>query len=544
MSDKHKAVCKLSEINDGEMKEIKVGETPVVLARVDGKCFALAAHCTHYGAPLADGALVGDRIVCPWHHACFHAGTGDMIEPPALDSLPSFPVRVERDEIFVDLPGEAADRRLPEMMSADPGDNRIFVIVGGGAAGYSAAQTLREEGFAGRIVIITREDRLPYDRPNLSKDYLQGNAEPAWMPLRPDEFFETNGIEFMLSKEVTRITAGSKEVEFADGGTFEFNKLLVATGGTPRKLDLPGSDLRNIFVLRSFDSADAIIAAVKGAQNVVVIGASFIGMEAASSLRQTGKQVTVVSPDRVPFEKVFGGEIGAMFRSMHEYNGVKFRLGSGVKGFEGDGMVKGVLLDNGETIGADLVIAGIGVRPATDFLEGFVTDRDGGPIADKFLCIGEDVYAAGDIVHFPDPRTGEIVRIEHWRTALQQGRTAAHNMSGKQTAFAAVPFFWTRQFDTTLNYVGHTKGWDEIIIHGDVGQKDFLAFYVKDHTIRAAAGMNRDRELALFEELMRLNRMPPLQELREASAKDTNGSGVLSAAAAMHQKNGLRSLLL
>lgn len=509
------AVCNLSEISDGEMKEVKVGETPVLLARVDGKCYALAAHCTHYGAPLAEGALVGDRIICPWHHACFHASTGDMLEPPALDSLPTFPVRVEGDYIHVDLPADAPDPRTPMMaVPDDQTDQRTFAIIGAGAAGYTAAQTLREDGFAGRIVMITREVRTPYDRPNLSKDYLQGHAEPKWMPLRPDEFYERHGIEILRSKTVESIDAGARKIAFTGGDSIQYDSLLIAAGGTPRKLDLPGSDLKNIFVLRSFDSADEIIAAAGSAQNVAVVGASFIGMEAASSLRQRGKSVIVIAPDRVPFEKIFGQKIGEMFRRVHESNGVTFRLGENVKGFTGSEKVEGVQLAAGEIIAADLVVVGIGVGPATDFLTSFELHKDGGVIADKNLRIGPDIYAAGDIVHFPDARTGETTRIEHWRTAEQQGRVAAHNMAGKSTDYDAVPFFWTTQFDATLNYIGHVKDWEEFIVDGDIGAKDFLAYYVKGGRIAAIAGMNRDHDLARLEESMRSDRLPTPNELK------------------------------
>jgi NADPH-dependent 2,4-dienoyl-CoA reductase/sulfur reductase-like enzyme/nitrite reductase/ring-hydroxylating ferredoxin subunit len=516
MSDQRIAVCKLSEIKNGEMKQVQAGETPVLVARIDGKCFALGAHCTHFGAPLAEGALVGDRIVCPWHHGCFKASTGDLLEPPALDSLPNFPVWIEGDDIFVDVPAEPSDRRTPEMVPPDmKADDRIFAIIGGGAAGYAAAQTLREDDFKGRIVMITPEDRLPYDRPNLSKDYLQGNAEPEWMPLRPDDFFESHGIEVMRGKKVKRVTADTKMLEL-DGGEFlEYDRLLIATGGIARTLDLPGADLGNIFVLRSFDSADAIIAAAEDAKSVAVIGASFIGMEAAFSLRTRGKNVTVIAPDKVPFEKTFGTEIGEMFQKLHETNGVKFRLGSSVKGFEGDRTVNKVLLESGDGVEADLVIVGVGVRPATAFLDGFDLHKDGGVIADRYLSIGNDIYAAGDIVHFPDARTGEQTRIEHWRSALQQGRIAAHNMADKPTVITAVPFFWTTQFDATLNYVGHAKGWDEIIVQGNIAEHDFLAFYVKSGRVTAVAGMNRDRDLAYIEELIRLDRMPNPQKLKD-----------------------------
>jgi len=501
------------------MKEVSVGGTAVLLARVGDECFAVGAHCTHYGAPLVDGALVGDRIICPWHHACFDARNGDMHEPPAFDSLANYKVTIDGDEILVDLDGQTADRKEPKMTDADPSvDTRVFAIIGGGAAGYMAAQTLREDGFQGRVVIVTREDRGPYDRPNLSKDYLQGNAEPAWMPLRSDDFFDEHGIEILTDKEVKRVHAGEKKIEFSDGEILDYESVLMATGGVARTLKIPGSDLQNIFNLRSFDSADLIVAAAEKAKNTVIIGASFIGMEAAASIRQRGLPVTVIAPDAVPFEKILGTEIGWMLRKLHEQHGVKFRLGEQVNAFEGDGSVASVILATGERIDADLVIVGIGVRLATPLIDGIDLHKDGGVIADEHLCIGNNIYAAGDITHFPDPRTGESVRIEHWRTALQQGRVAAHNMAGKATAFEAVPFFWTTQYDATLNYVGHAQGWDEIIFQGDVARHDFLAFFIKDRKVLAAAGMNRDRELAFIEELMRTDRMPTADDVRDSSS--------------------------
>ena len=513
------AVCKLSEINDGGLREVQVGSTPVLLARVEGNCYALAAHCTHYGAPLAEGYLSGDRIVCPWHHACFNARTGGLEEPPALDSLASYPIRIEGDDIFVDLPSELEDRRTPVMTSPDlNADNRVFVIIGGGAAGYMAAQTLREDGFRGRILMITPEDRLPYDRPNLSKDYLQGSAEPEWMPLRPNDFYDRYGIEVLRGQRVRQISAAEKKVLLENGDSLAYDKALVATGGTPRRLDIPGSELSNVFVLRDFDSADTIISAAEDASDIAVIGASFIGMEAAFSLSKRGKKVTVIAPDSVPFERTLGSDVGALFQGLHENNGVQFRLGSGVTAFEGIGVVESVRLTNGDTVKADLVIVGVGVRPATAMLTGLEMHKDGGVIADRFLKIGEDLYAAGDIVYYPDAQSGELTRIEHWRTAMQQGRTAAHNMAGNETPFTGVPFFWTTQFDATLNYVGHAAGWDETIVQGNMADNDFLIFYVKGGKITAVAGMNRDRELDVWEERFRLGKVPSPQSLADETA--------------------------
>jgi NADPH-dependent 2,4-dienoyl-CoA reductase/sulfur reductase-like enzyme/nitrite reductase/ring-hydroxylating ferredoxin subunit len=509
MANLQTLAAKLSEIGDGEMKEVSAGETKVLLVRVGDNCHAVGANCTHYGAPLVDGALVGDRIICPWHHACFRASTGALLEPPALDALPSYPVEIRGDDIFIEMPAEPTDRRTPEMTKADTNaDKRVFVIIGGGAAGYAAAQTLREDDFSGRILMVTREDRTPYDRPNLSKDYLQGHAEPEWMPLRSDEFFEEHNIELLRGREATALDTAAKELKLDDGSTLGYDSLLLAPGGAPRRLSLPKSDLANIFVLRSFDDADAIAAAAESAKNAVIIGASFIGMEAASSLKQRGLSVTVVAPDRVPFEKTLGPEIGKMLQSLHEYNGVKFRLGGHAIAFEGSERVESVVLDSDERLDADLVIVGIGVVPATGFLEGINLEKDGGVRTDEYFRLSDDVYAAGDIVHFPAAHTGEFIRIEHWRTALQQGRVAAHNMAGKPTAFTAVPFFWTTQFDATLAYVGQAKFWDEVIFQGDVSQQEFLAFYIKDRQVLAVAGMNRDREMAELQELMRLDKVP------------------------------------
>ena len=529
MSELKAALCKLSDIGDGEMREFDVGETPVLLTRVGGKVNAIGARCTHYGAPLVDGFLAGDKIICPWHHACFNARTGDLIEPPALDSLPNYQVRIEGDDIYVDLSEDADDRRTPEMVEADPSeDGRTFVILGAGAAGYMAAQTLREDGFAGLILMITREDRMPYDRPNLSKDYLAGNAEPEWMPLRPGDFFDRNRIEVLRGREVVGVDSSAKGIMFADGESLNYDAMLIATGGVPRSPGFVKGSEENVFLLRSFRDADAIVARAEKGSRAVVIGSSFIGMEAAASLKTRGCDVTVVSPDEVPFEKVLGVDIGKLFKSTHEQNGIKFKLGRSVKGLTGsEKIVDGVELDDGERLEVDLVVIGIGVRPATDLLKGVEIHKDGGVITDEHLCVGEDLYAAGDIAYFPDARTGEMTRIEHWRTALQLGRTAAHNMAGKPTPFAAVPFFWTTQFDVTLNYVGHVREWDSVVFQGDPESREFLAFYIKDHRILAVAGMNRDRDIAIWEELIRQNQVPSPSELDS----EANVSDLLSSAA-------------
>lgn len=509
-----------SDLKSGEMKEVAAGETRILLARVGDEFHAVSAHCPHYGGALAEGALCGTRVICPLHHAVFNVVNGELEEPPALDALVSYEVRVEGERVLVRVPEEVSDRRPVSMVNRDVvADPRQFVIIGAGAAGYTAAQTLRKEGFRGHIVMITRDDRAPYDRPNLSKDYLHGHADPEWMPLRPDEFFAEHEIQLLLNKEVTSVDARRKTIVFEGGRTMDYDALLVATGGAPVRLNIPGSDLKNVCVLRSFADADSIIETASRSRRAVVVGASFIGMEAAYSLRERGLDVTVVAPSAEPFEVTLGTDIGAVFRREHERHGIRFKLGSIVYRFEGSHNVEAVTLDSGESIETDMVVVGVGVRPVTHFLEGVELDQSGGVMVDSRLRVAEGLYAAGDIVNFMDPRTGERTRIEHWRTAQQQGRVAARNMAGNDVAFEGVPFFWTQQFDLTLRYVGHATSWDEIIYQGDVASHDFLAFYVKDNRVMAVAGMNRDRELAAVEALMKLDRLPTGEQLKFGAVK-------------------------
>ncbi len=517
MDYKEAVIANINDFKDGEMKRVSVEGTEVLASRIDGNFYATSAFCPHYGAPLDMGVLNGDRIVCPWHHACFNAKTGDLLEPPSRDSLVRYEVRIDGDGVIVRIPEGVQNSRIPTMVKYDPqSDSRVFLIIGAGAAGNAAAQSLREDGFKGRIVMITHENRTPYDRPNLSKEYLQGKAEDEWMPLRPEGFYDEYGIELMRQRMVVQVDFSSKTISLDKGETLKYDKLLVATGGKARTLGVPGARLKNIFTLRSYDDSDEIIKASKNASQVVVVGASFIGMETAFSLTERKLLVTVIARDSVPFEKTFGKEIGKMFQKQHEENGVTFRLNASISKFEGNDRVEAVVLEGGERVEADLVVIGIGVEPATAFLKGIDLNPDGGIKVDQYFQAAKDVYAAGDIASFPDWRTGEYIRIEHWRTAEQQGRIAAHNMAGKKTAYNSVPFFWTTQAGLNLRYVGHTNNWDNIIIHGDLSSREFIAFYVKDNRVVAAAGNKRDKEIAAIEELIRLNKLPTPEALKSS----------------------------
>jgi apoptosis-inducing factor 3 len=517
MSSTEAAVAQFSELQNGEKRQVKVDETDILIIRRDDQVYAIGAYCTHNKAPLVKGVLNDDHVVCPWHNACFNIKSGDQQQPPGLDSLPSYPVKIENDQVIVTLPESPSDKRTPDMASYAPErDPRTFVILGAGAAGAHAAETLRVAGYQGRIVMVTSDTQLPYDRTALSKNYFVGKLTQDKLPLRTSEFYEQHGIEVQLNHAVKALDVKSKTVAFENGETLSYDSALIATGGQPRQLDVPGADLENIFTLRSFADCDHILEAVQGAKQAVVIGSSFIGMEAASGLTQKGLSVTVVSTDSLPFEKILGPELGQLFSNVHQEKGVTFKMGRTVKQIEGDKTVKAVVLDNGDHLSADLVVVGIGVQPATNFITGIeLNETDHSVPVNEYLCAAENVYAAGDIARYPDWRTGESMRVEHWRIAAQHGRIAAHNMAGVPTKYRGIPVFWSMQFDFPLRYVGHASEWDELIVDGDLDQREFIAFYIKDGQVLAAASSKRDTETAAIIELLRLDQMPAPDQLRQ-----------------------------
>ena len=514
MSYTEHTVARADELSDGEMKQVTAGETDVLLARIGGVYHAVYAYCSHYGAPLADGALSGDRVVCPWHHACFHLPTGDQLEPPGIDSLPRFETRIEGDEVIVRVPDRVEETRVAEMAARDEADGRTFVVLGAGAAGAYAAEAIREAGFTGRLVMIAAETERPYDRVNCSKDYLQGEIGDDEMPLRSRDFYQAHGVEIMSGQRAETVDAEAKTITLEDGTSLAYDALVLCTGGRPRCLDVPGADLGGIFILRSLADSQALREAAGQAKQAVVIGASFIGLEAAWSLRELGLAVTVVAPEKVPLAKVVGERVGKFIRSIHEDHDVRFKLEEEVAAFNGNGVVAEVALKSGETLEADLVVVGIGVEPATDFLRGVERMEGGGISVDEHLRAADGLYAAGDIAAFPDWRTGGRVRIEHWRTACQHGRLAGYNMGGRRVAYRSIPFFWSAQHGNSLRYVGHAEDWDEEVYDGEVEEGKFIAYYVKSGQVLAAFGMGRDQEMAAIEELIRRNEMPTPDVLR------------------------------
>lgn len=490
-------------LQNGEMTRLELEGKPVVVARVEGGYYAFGGNCPHYGAPLNTGVLKGHQLICPWHHACFDVRSGVRLEPPTLNDLARFPVRVENDDLYVTLPHDNV--REPQG-KVDPADGRTFVIVGGGAAGENAAEELRRQGYHGRIVILSAVPETPVDRPNLSKDYLAGKAQQDWIPLRSRAWYDEREIELMLNTGVARIDPKGRNVQTEDGETIYYDKLLLATGGTPRNLNnVPGHDFAGVFLLRTLDDANAIIAAAAPGLRAVVVGASFIGMEVAASLRARNVEVTIVAPESVPFETNFGAAVGEMFRRVHEEHGVVFRLNNGVRQFnENNGQLMSAQLTSGEVLPADLVVVGIGVRPATDFLRDSglaMEEKDGSVLVNEHLQTSDpNIYAAGDIARYDDG-SGNRRRIEHWRLAQQHGMIAARNMltDGADSVQNHVPFFWTTQVGISLRYVGNAQKFDDVIFRGKAADRQFIAFYLLDGKLQAAAGVKHDRELDAIE---------------------------------------------
>ena len=503
----------LADLSDGALLGGHVGEEPALLARRGNEYFAIGATCSHYGGPLADGLLVDDTVRCPWHHARFCLRTGQAIGAPAFNPVACWRVEQRGGIVRVGEKIAPADRaRSGEPRGAGTKSERV-VIVGGGAAGFATAEMLRREGFAGSITLLSADAAAPYDRPNCSKDYLAGNAPEDWMPLKPSEFYQQHGIAVELGAEVTAIDAKARQLTIAGGRNLAFDKLLLATGAEPVRLDMPGADQPHVHVLRSLGDARAIIAKAKDARGAVVIGASFIGLEVAASLRARELEVHVVAPERRPMERILGREFGDFIRGLHEEHGVVFHLEETAAAIEG-GSVK---LRGGTALPADLVVVGVGVRPRTHLAEraGLAIDR--GVVVNEYLeTSAPGIYAAGDIARWPDPHTGDHLRIEHWVVAERQGQTVARNMLGRRQRFSDVPFFWSQHYDVPINYVGHAEKWDKLEIEGNIAARDCLVRYRREGKVLAVASIYRDLD-SLREEWAMERRVA---ERESASRKD------------------------
>src|SRR5580700_4623062 len=448
----------LSDFKDDKLLG-HVGDEEVLLLRSGGDIFAVGAHCSHYHGPLAEGLVTGASVRCPWHHACFDLRTGEAERAPALSPIDCWTVEQRDGRIIVT---QKRDQPQPHAMAAKADTPKKIVIVGGGAAGFAAAEMLRRHGFGGSIVMVSNDAAPPVDRPNLSKDYLAGSAPEDWLPLRPDDFYRDAKIDLRLGVEVASIDIAARQV-LTGGETVPYDRLMLATGAEPVRLPIPGADQPHVHLLRSLNDSRAIIASAKDARRAVVIGASFIGLEVAASLRARDIEVHVVGLEQRPMERVLGPDMGDFVRALHEEHGVIFHLGDTVTAIDG----KRATLKSGGSLEADLVVVGVGVRPRLALAEqaGLAIDR--GVTVNAYLETSvPGIHAAGDIARWPDPHSRDNIRVEHWVVAERQGQTAARNMMGLREAFDAVPFFWSQHYDVPINYVGHAEKWDEIAIDG------------------------------------------------------------------------------
>jgi NADPH-dependent 2,4-dienoyl-CoA reductase/sulfur reductase-like enzyme/nitrite reductase/ring-hydroxylating ferredoxin subunit len=467
---------------------------PVLLARAGAEIFAVGATCTHYSGPLAEGLVVGDKVHCPWHHACFSLRTGEAVQAPALNPVACFQVEQRGDTLYV--LGKKPDARAKVAPKSAPGS---VLIVGGGAAGHAAAEMLRREGYVGKVTLLSADSAPPVDRPNLSKNYLAGTAPEEWVPLRPPEFYTEHDIELVIGARVAALDPKAKRVTLEGGATHAFEALLLATGSDAIRLALPGAELPHVHTLRSLGDSRAIIAGLKDAKTAVVLGASFIGLEVAAALRARSIDVHVVALDKVPMERVLGPELGASIRALHEEHGVVFHLEQTATSID----TRSVTLASGESLAADLVVVGIGVRPALALAEKAGLSVDRGVVVDRLLqTSAPGIFAAGDIARWPDPHTGSSIRVEHWVVAQRQGQIAARNILGQKVPCTIAPFFWSQHYDVQISYVGHAEKWDRIDVSGSISRRDATLTYVKGDKTLAVVTLGRDLESLRAEQAM------------------------------------------
>ncbi len=472
----------LSQLQEGVPFLGTVEDDPVVVVKRNDELYAIGARCTHYGGPLEDGLVVGETIRCPWHHAAFDLTSGEAVGAPAFGSTGCYPIEIDGFHFRV-LPKESADE-APAVQGPDP-----VVIVGAGAAAAAACEALRQAGYTGSITMIGAESSGPVDRPNLSKDFLAGNAPKEWIPLGGDAHWEELDVELVVSDPVVAIDRREQKVQTESGKSFSYERLLYATGAEPVLPPMGGLESTQHFTLRSFGDTKRIVEAAEEGENALIVGASFIGLEVAASLRKRGLGVTVVAPEAVPLARVFGEEVGRLVQSVHEEQGVRFEMGAKVENLV-DGIAR---MTNSSEVPFDFVVLGVGVRPRTRLAEGAGLDVDDGVVVDEELKSSDDhIYAAGDVARYPDHLSGRSTRVEHWVLAQRQGQAAARNMlrdSGEP--FTDIPFFWSRHFNLNVHYIGNAPEFDEIAVNGSVADQDATIGYLQNGEVLAVATIGR-----------------------------------------------------
>jgi apoptosis-inducing factor 3 len=487
-------IGRLSEFRDGTITKVTSIGDGIVVVRDGSSLHAFAARCPHAGAPLEEGAICNHRLICPWHKATFSLKDGTVVEPPAFDQLARHAIEIDGEDVLV------SPRPIDTTHHVNSIDGRQVLILGSGAGGTAAAVALRDAGFSGTITLIGEEALEPYDRTVLSKFVLNDMPASEVPSLRPPEYWRTQRIE-RLDATIVGLDASGKKVRFSDGMVLSYETAVLATGATANVPNIPGVRLSGVYPLRTRQDAAYIVASARPGAQVVVVGSSFIGLEAASALRERGLDITVVAPEPIPFERQFGADIGSMFRHLHEANGVRFRLQAKIESFTGRDAVNGVLLEGGERLAADLVVLGVGVTPATSFVEGVQKAHDGGIVVDGTFRAADGLYVVGDCASFPF--NGRPIRIEHWRVAQQQGRIAAANIAGTPRYYDAVPFFWTYHFGQQFEYIGHPRGWDRIHLDGDLSTRNFIALQIQEEHVVGIIASQRERATGILIERMR-----------------------------------------
>ncbi|XP_072746767.1 apoptosis-inducing factor 3 isoform X2 [Anoplolepis gracilipes] len=504
-------VCKQEDINENEMRQLSLGdnEGKILLIKQKGELHAIGTKCTHYGALLHTGALTEGRVRCPWHGACFNIKTGDIEDYPGLDSLPCYKVRIDEAGL-VHVKAKRKDleinKRVKDMSAYDPENTKTVVIVGGGPAGATCAESLRQEGFTGRIVMICRENVVPYDRIKVSK-VLDFDIQKA--ALRPPEFYAEHKIETKLGVAAIGLDTTQNCVKLSNNENLKYNDLFICTGSKPRMPNIPGSNLSNIFVLRDYTDSQGVYSQLSPEKHVVVLGLGFIGMEAAAYCINKCASVTIIGRDTVPLRAIFGSDIGDRIGKEHEAKGVKFIFQNNIKQFipkeDEENVLGKVELTDGQILPADIIIVGIGSTFYTDWLkESLVKMRnDGTIIVNKYLKTNiENVYAGGDIAYAPIYGSDDtLAAIGHYSLAHYHGKVAAQNMCGKEAPLKTVPFFWTNLLNKNYRYAGHGKP-TSIKIHGSLDKLEFFAYYLKDSKVIGMSSVNADPVVADFANLL------------------------------------------
>jgi len=492
-AEKWQYVSALSDLQDGKLASSEVDGEKILLLRSGDTIHAIGAVCPHHGAPLECGLLIDHILTCPWHTAAFDVPSGMVLGPPALEGVPAYEVRIKQDCVQV-------RKKVPEIKPVQlRGESGTFIIIGSGAAGIAAAITLRHEGFDGRVIMVTPEIVVPYDRTWLSKEYLAGNLDRERLFPKSEQYYRDRKIDILMGRQVSALDPKNRQIIFMDGDYLQYEKLLVASGGIPRTPGIPGTDLKNFFLLRNLDDADAIIDALKQAQNALIIGAGLLGLEISAVLRERGLEVHVVAPEKIPLAGVYGERVGTRIQCLHAERGVHFHLGLTVVSLKGDDMVREAELSDESSLPVDIVIAGTGIIPAVHFLEeAGIVENYVVPVDGQMRTKTEGIYAAGDIALVPDFLTGGKRRVEHWTEAMQQGQHAARCMLGYDEEYHGVPFFWSKHYDTVIRFAGYTPKVRKIAYRGKPDSGEFLAGYYRGNKLLAVAGIGRtDEFLAL-----------------------------------------------